>query len=119
MRKKLLFVIAVALLIAACGGEDEFPTGTFETHQGNLITIHEDGTHDLIIDGETMFTAEPLRIEGDEVTFMEVQLCPVEGQYNWKYDADAETLDFSLISDPCDARVIDLLKPLTRVDSGG
>ena len=53
------------------------------------------------------------------MTFMGVQVCRDEGQYNWNYDADAETLEFSLISDPCDPRVIDFLKALTRVDSGG
>ena len=121
----IAYAMTLALMIGACGGQEpeaEFPTGSFRTGIGNVITFNEDGTYSVRVTrmlGGGTFTGT-FRLDGDEITFERNPACPVEGTYTWHYDAEAEMLEFSIIDDPdCAGRTTDYSRPLPRYDSDG
>ena len=88
-----------------------FPAGKYLDGFGNIITFSVDGKFSiervLVKDGQ-------YTIDGDVITMNESDLCPpVDGIYNWNYDADAGILQFEQVEDGCSMR--DLTEPLTRL----
>ncbi len=109
--------IAAAVAALVLGGpvyaadHGGFPAGKYLDGFGNIITFSVDGKFSI----ERVFVQDgQYTIDGDVITMNESELCPpVDGVYNWNYDADAGILQFEEVEDGCSIR--DLTEPLTRL----
>lgn len=108
----VLFVVvpAAAGLLVACGGNEEFPVGTFlSTASVNGLgpvttTYHDDGT--LTVEQGELVVEGTYAVDGDQVTLSDTYRGESEGQetatYTWEWDGSV--LAMTTADDACGSR---------------
>lgn len=131
--KALIFALIFALLFAACSDSDDDSKTSEEYLIGTWTGSVYDVDDDFYFDANLIFTKEGVfefklveetpghndsnakyRVEGGTIVIYEDSDCDEEGTYS--FVADAEELNLTAITDPCEPRIGAIQGTWTRVE---